>query len=141
MKKIAILLTVQFVMLFSEINAETQQVSDLLQEKLANEVINPYFTALREGNVNEIKKYLSEEMYEKNKVLFEQNKEYPTFLQKYYLGTEFSVERAEMIDGVTIVNVLIEFSNGDSSTSRLKLHKNRDNDGNVVWKIGKPVKE
>jgi hypothetical protein len=40
-------------MLFSWVNAETKQVSFLLQEKLANEVINPYFTALREGNVND----------------------------------------------------------------------------------------
>ena len=141
MKKLLILLTVLFVMLFSEINAETKRVSSLLQEKLASEVINPYFNALREGNVNEIKKYLSEEMYQKNKVLFEQNKEYPTFLQKYYLGAEFSVERAEIIDGVTVVNVLIAFPNGNSSTSRLKLQKNRDKDGNEVWKIGKPVNE
>jgi hypothetical protein len=141
MKKIIIPFTVLLVMLFSWVNAETKQVSFLMQEKLANEVINPYFTALREGNVNEIKKHLSEEMYEKNKVLFEQNKEYPAFLQKYYLGTEVSVERAEIIDGVTVVNVLIVFPNGNSSNSRLKLQKKRDKDGNEVWKIGKPVNE
>src|SRR5215203_3682506 len=49
------------------------------------------FAAFRAGDVRTIKFYLSAEEYARNKVLFEQNKDYPRLLQKFYEGAALRV--------------------------------------------------
>ena len=111
-------------------------MSDTLFSNIVNETVMPFCIALKAGDVSAIKQYLSEDMYKKNKVLLEQNKEYTEFLRNYYQGGEFRVVKAEEIDNKIIVDVVIEFSSGEHRSGKLHLLK----DNHVVsekgnWKI------
>jgi hypothetical protein len=52
------------------------------------------FGALRNGDVQTIKLYLSDQEYGRRKVLFEQNYEYPAFLRNFYRGAAVRVGRS-----------------------------------------------
>ena len=125
--------------LCSQLHAQKIPVSDTLYNKIISETVLPYLSALKEGDVSAIKQYIASEMYEKNKGLLEQNKEYPRFLKNYYKGVEFSFENAEEIDGVVIVNMIITYPNGFRSSNKLRMHKERDANEHEVWKVGEFV--
>ena len=116
--------------------AQEIQMSDTLYNKIVTETVLPYCMALRDGDVSLMKQYLSGDMYEKNRVLLEQNKEYPEFLRKYYQGAQFQVVKAEEIDNNILVNVEIEYPDGRLNFGKLRLGKdNQDIYENGSWKI------
>ncbi len=117
------------VTLSSQLYAQENLMSDTLNN-VVNETVMPFCWALKAGDVTSIKQYLSGNMYEKNKVLLEQNKEYPEFLRNYYRGAGFRVVKAEKIDNKIIVDVDIEFSNSDRRPGKLHLLKD-----SASWKI------
>ena len=123
-------------------SAGADPISDI---EIQDAVILPYFQALKNGAVNEIKKYLSTAMYNEYKSLLEQNKEYPAFLRNYYDNATFSVVRTSEIDGAFEFDVRIEFPNGSQSISTLSVSQEKNVDNAVPddnsWRISaKPFK-
>lgn len=117
-------------------SAEVEPFSDI---EIQNAVILPYFQALKNGAVNEIKKYLSTAMYNEYKSLLEQNKEYPEFLRNYYKDATFSVVRVSEIADEFEFDVQIEFPNGSQSISTLSVSQEKNVDNAVPddnrWRI------
>jgi len=119
--------------------------SEELYQKITIETMNPYFNALKNGDVGAIKLHLSEGMYERYKVLLEKNKDYPQFLRKYYRNVDFLVEKVERIGNDILVSAMIKFSNNESLISKFLLRKEMDDvypDGiSGRWKIVKELSE
>jgi hypothetical protein len=108
-------------------------------DNLLSEIVLPFFSALKAGDVNSIKRYIAGDMYESKKVLLEQNKEYPEFLRNYYRGVEFYTENIAEDSGYIIVDISVEYPNGDCGTAKLYLYQINDlNQGtqeSEIWKI------
>jgi hypothetical protein len=83
--------------------------------------------ALKNGEVDEIKQYLSDDMYEKRRVLLEQNREYPAFLREYYAGAQFSVVEAIREGDDILVGIMINFAGGHRTKTRLRLRNETAN--------------
>lgn len=103
------------------VNLESQNLS------AEEEVLHPFFMALKNGEVDEIKQYLSDDMYEKRRVLLEQNKEYPAFLREYYAGAQFSVVEAVREGDDILVGIMINFAGGHGTKTRLRLRNETAN--------------
>ena len=101
--------------------AEKLPMSDDLYDDLLNELVLPFFRALKAGDVDSIKRYISADMYESKQTLLEQNTEYPEFLRNYYQGVEFYVENIAEKGAYIIVYITIEYPNGDYGSARLYL--------------------
>ena len=105
---------------------------------IQGQTLLPFFEALKNGDVSEIKKHMSLSLYKKNRVLLEENRDYPSFLKDYYSNASFRVVKAEMaITGDDIVfHVSIEFPDGRGSINELKLSRNnRDDLQRDIWVI------
>ena len=70
-------------------------LNDPIYLEIESNVLKPFFEALKNGDVSSLLELISGEMYRNNKVLLEQNEQYPEFLRKYYSGAKFIVEKAE----------------------------------------------
>jgi hypothetical protein len=64
-------------------------------------------------------------MFERNRVLLEQNREYPDFLRKFYDGAQFKVVEVVRNGDIVVANVMIIFKDGYESEVRLQLHRDR----------------
>lgn len=128
--KIIMLLIYFIVVVFTAtpLSAQSADVEPFSDIEIQDTVILPYLNALKNGEVNEIKKYISAAMYNEYKTLLEQNKEYPKFLRNYYKNAKFSVVRASEIDGEVEFDVLIEFPNGSQSIRTLSVSQDNNID-------------
>ena len=107
---------------------------------IQEQTLVPFFEALKNGDISEIKEHMSLVLYGKNRVLLEENRDYPVFLRDYYSDVSFRVVKAEMgITGEDIIfHVSIEFPDGRSSINELKLsRRNRGDLQSHVWVIEK----
>ena len=107
---------------------------------IQQQVLLPFFEALKTGNVSEIKKHMSESLYEKNRVLLEDNADYPDFLRSYYRDVHFRVVKAEtgIADDDIFVHVAFKFSDGSNSVNELKISKRKqDGQQSDTWVIDK----
>ena len=94
------------------------------------------FDALRDGDVQAIKRYLSPVEYARYKVLFEQNKDYPRFLQDYYQGASFRVGQIDSVRSAkdeVIGELVIDFPNGETTITRMRLNRVKGGE----WKVKK----
>jgi hypothetical protein len=94
------------------------------------------FDALRRGDVQTIKLYLSADEYAQYKVLFEQNKDYPRFLRNFYQGANLRVGQLDSVasaENEVIGEFIIDFPGGETMITRMRL--NRDKGGE--WKVKK----
>lgn len=107
--------------------------------EIQDNVVLPFFAALRNGDVNAIKRYISSDMYSTYKRLLEDNKEYPKFLRDYYRDAKFHVERTNKVDDRVEFDVVIEFPDGNRSINKLRVLKKRgrlqDRSGSNNWEI------
>ena len=90
-----------------------------------DEAFQPLFSAMKNGEVGKIKNYISGEMLQRNRVLLEQNREYPDFLRKFYDGAQFKVVKAVRNGDIVVANIMIIFQDGYESEIRLQLHRDR----------------
>lgn len=91
------------------------------------DVVAAYFHAKMNGDVVTMKSYMGGKLYEKRKVLLEQNVNYPDFLREYYAGGDIQVGEAH--DGV--VKVMVQLPDGSIHAHQLVVE--RAPDGN--WRI------
>lgn len=107
--------------------------------KIVNNIVRPYFAALKKGDIKTLKALMAKDMYEERKVLLEQNKEYPDFLRRIYQDANFTVLSAYEKGNYILVNAEITYSDGRKTQSTLYLInennrlKNQTSYGN--WKI------
>lgn len=100
----------------------SQEYLELVQ---TYEALHPFFSAMKNGEVEKIKNYISGEMFEKNRVLLEQNREYPDFLKKFYDGVQFKVVEVVRNGDIVVANIRIIFRDGYENEIRLQLHRDR----------------
>lgn len=101
--------------------AEELLKTDPFYYEIETEILAPFFNALRDGDVDVIKEYISKDVYRKNRRLLDQNKEYPEFLRNYYQGASFHTKSVLLQRDTIIVDVEIQMSSGDSLTEELYL--------------------
>ena len=94
-----------------------------------------YTQALKAGDVEEIKRLLGGRLYEKRRVLLEENTEYSDWLKQYYAGASFSfptgVTSSDQYPG-KLVNVQIQRGNGETVTTNLLMQSPTGSD---KWEI------
>ena len=122
MKKMMIgLCFISFLLVPNILVAEELLKTDPFYLKIETEILLPFFNALKDGNVEALKQYISKDMYRKNRRLLDQNRKYPEFLRKYYQGTSFHT-KSMVLEGDTItVDVGIEKPGGSSLAEELHL--------------------
>lgn len=137
MKKLFVFILIFFFFnIFNPLHAEEMTIKDPLYSDITNTILS-YFTALKDGDINTIKVYISLDIYNKNKALLEQNEKYPEFLRNYYQGAEFEVGKVEKIDDNIIVTVVIKLAKSSLSVISLRLVKesSQGEATNQTWKI------
>lgn len=106
----------------------------------AAKAIYPFFNALKKGDVRSIKKYIDDDLYQKKRVLFEENKKYPEFLRTFYKDAEFQIIRSrQLAERDASVDVRIVFPDSRSEQVNIKMKKeekfSNGVQGNIPWKI------
>ena len=84
------------------------------------------FAAFRAGDVETIKSFLSPEEYARNKVLFEENFEYPAFLRKFYQPATVRIGDIHSILNATddvIAEFIVEFPGGETLNTHMRLSR------------------
>lgn len=136
MKKQCIYLVAVAVLLsnFSVLSAQMVMTNAVIGEITLT--FNSLFNALKKGDVNALKLMLPAEEYAQYKVLFEKNKEYPVFLRNFYQGAKLRIGEVHPVRNSTndvIAEFIVEFSGGETTTTRMRLHGNQQS----KWKIKK----
>ena len=90
-----------------------------------DQAFRPFFTALKNGNLDIIRNHIDGEIYENKKVLLEKNKYYGQFLRKFYRDVEFKVVNVIKEDDGIIVMVKMHRIDGEESTISVKLVKGK----------------
>ncbi len=122
MKKSKLFFSILWMILFCGFSqAQEAPVVDDEYEQVINETVMPFFEALKNGDVISIKQHIAGDMYERSKVLLEQNTEYPQFLRNYYQGVEFYVDDAYRSGNSVLVHIAIEYPNGDYGSGKVYL--------------------
>ena len=94
-----------------------------------------YSTALKYGNIDEIKRHISGDIYRRSKTLLEENKQYGDFLRNFYQEAEFRTGDIETAYDDVIVSLIIRFPTGHESINKLILRKDRVG----TWRIVKEI--
>lgn len=98
-----------------------------LSPSVVRHAFSPMFKALKNGDINTIKQYLSGDELEKNRILLEENANYPEFLRNYYRGADFQIEKVEKKDDADIIiGVRVFFPDGQTGAFDLQLQKIKD---------------
>jgi len=103
-----------------------------------SQVFLSFIDALKTGNVRVLKGLLSEEMYREYRVLLEENKEYPKFLENYYGGAEIQLESTFREGNDLHGRIRVTFSGGDMSVLKISVKKK---DLDAPWRIGRVLSE
>ncbi len=108
--------------------AGVSQSSNEMRE--AESTVVPFLRALISGDVEGMKNYISNEYYDKNRVLLDENTEYPGFLAGYYQGAEVKLKKISMEDGNIVARVKFLFPDKTKSHNAIYLIQEGE-----VWKI------
>ena len=103
-----------------------------------SQVFLDFVDALKTGNVQVLKSLLSEEMYREYRVLLEENKDYPRFLERYYQGAEIKLENISREGNDLHGRMRVTFPGGEMSVLRISVKKK---DSNAPWRIGRVLNE
>lgn len=124
--------------------SEEKSLPPGLLTDVENKTLRPFFNALKNGNVEIIKRYITGEMYEESRILLEENKGYSEFLRERYKDAVFSVKRGVSSDRHLMVDIEVEFPGRGKQISQLRLEESwQENAGKVQaieerrWRISK----
>lgn len=140
MKKIVICFSVLLICLyFSPSFAQSPDLPQKSIEKIVDNIVRPYFVALKNGDIQTLKKLMTKNMYNQRKVLFEQNKDYPDFLRKIYRDANFIIKSASEDGNEILVNAVIKYTDGRQNPLKLYLTSEDNGSGNQTsyggWKV------
>ena len=111
-------------MLFSPFTSEAQEPHD---------VVMAYYQAMKNGDVLAMKSYMGGKLYEKRKILLEQNANYPEFLRNHYERGDIQV--GEVHNGV--VKVMVQFPDGNINAHQLVVEQDSSGQWKIVDEISK----
>jgi hypothetical protein len=140
MRRSIILLTTFAVLVFAwpALQAEEAVQATPTESLEVSQVFLPFIDALKTGNVQVLKSLLSEEMYREYRVLLEENKEYPRFLESYYQGAEIKLENIFREGNDLHGQMRVTFPGGEMSVLKISVKKK---DSNAPWRIGRVLNE
>lgn len=140
MRRSIILLVTFAVLVFSVPALQAQEAVQAtpIESLEVSQVFLPFIDALKTGNVRVLKSLLSEEMYREYRVLLEENKEYPHFLERYYQGAEIKLENIFREGNDLHGRMRITFPGGEMSVLKISVKKK---DSNAPWRIGRVLNE
>jgi hypothetical protein len=105
---------------------------------IQEQVLMPFFNALKNGNIEIIKKHLSPELYSKYRVLLEENMEYAEFLRDYYKDIHLEIVNAKAASRGEGIVFAVSFERGNRLVGTYNLilskPKNANNRGEA-WII------
>lgn len=111
--------------------------SDPRYGEIRNLTVLPYYGALQAGDVASLRRYLSAKRYAANRVLIEQNSEYPDHLRKHLEGAGFELLKLtadEKSESMTAL-VRIYWPNGRETQAVLGLIEEPSGNNDINWKI------
>ncbi len=108
--------------------AGVSQGSNEIRE--AKKTVRSFLQVLMSGDIDGMKKYISKEYYDKNRVLLDENTEYHSFLAGYYQGAKKRIRSINMVDDVIEVEVKMRFLNETRGDFVIYLKRE-----GVAWKI------
>lgn len=112
-KNILICSVIIFFVFCNILHAQEIPKKDSLYRNIKYKTCKRLFRALKTGDVDSIKGYISGDMYERYKVLLEQNEAYPDFLRNFYRDAEFKVSSVVRDADEIFVDIMIDFQGGD----------------------------
>ncbi len=98
-----------FITLHSPAMSEERSLNPALHEEIESRTLRPFFNALKNGNVEVAKRYMTGTMYEEFRVALDVDAGYPDFLREHYKDAVFSVEGGIITDEQVIIDVGIKF--------------------------------
>ena len=110
--------------------SEKDNVSPAMHEEIDSKTFRPFLKALKNGDIEAIKHYLTEEKSEQTGLLElegEEYKEYAEMLINYYRGVVLSIEGIALSEEQIIVDVLMEFPGGARSVTQFYLQEQSRN--------------
>ena len=108
MKRYAPILALSFILL----GFSTSVPAENLQGQICV-ALNPFFQALKAGNMEIIKQYVTGDLYYRKRVLLEENKEYGNFLKKIYRDARFDVLSINQdSNGDVLAEISVMMANG-----------------------------
>lgn len=123
MKRMLFYTLLLFFLPHNPVMSQEKNITPVMLEEIGSKTLRPFFNALKTGNVELIKRYISGKMYEDSQVLLNENQQYPEFLREQYKDAVFSVERGVSTEKGFIVDVSIEFPGGGKRVSQFVLHE------------------
>jgi len=119
--------------------AVDQPLERAAYDTLTNQVIRPFFLALKEGDIETIKRLISKKMYEERKTLLEDNPEYGAFLRRCYKGAEIVPGKAVQSGRGVRFEVSLEYPEGRRDVVPLRIEMEAGPAGNggtgMGWKV------
>ncbi len=140
MKRSIVILTTFAALVFAmpALHAEEAVQASPTESSEVSQVFLDYVDALKTGNVQVLKGLLSEEMYREYRVLLEENKDYPRFLERYYQGAEIQLENIFREGNDLHGRMRVTFPGGDMSVLKISVGKK---DSKAPWTIGRVLNE
>ncbi len=93
----------------------------------------PFLHALKRGDLHRMQARMTPGLYAQYRTLFEQNREYPAFLRKFYRGAKLSAGTLTIGQEDAKAEIPISWSDGRTTTAHVTL--TRDADGR--WKVNR----
>lgn len=109
MKKILICVVFFSFMLSHPAMSGEEGVPPEMLDQIEKRTLQPFFNALKSGDVGALKSIMGGAMYEESRWSLEENVEYPGFLRRHYKDAIFTVEGGIIIDDQVIIDVGIAF--------------------------------
>jgi hypothetical protein len=114
-------LSTSLILLPGTLCAKDLGISENEARDISIEFLEPLFIALKAGDLEAIKESMTDDMYEKYKVLLEKNKKYAMFLRKFYKDANFSITDINIVDNQIDVMIRVEYEDGKASYHNLSL--------------------
>lgn len=130
MKRVLLYILASLLLWHNAAMGEKRELESMQLFEIDDKVFRPFLNALKSGNIEVIKRYLTEKKSEETGLLDlegEERREYSEMLKKYYKGVVFSIERGAASEGQIIVDVAIEFPGGGRSITQFSLQEQKGN--------------
>ena len=101
------------------------------QEPEIMDTVSSYSQALKSGDIGKIKQLITGKFYETNRVLLEENPNYPSFLRKHYDGSKSRILEITHAKDSAHAKIEISFIDGRSEFFIIYLRRVAQN----KWKI------
>ena len=115
-------------MIFTLIGADTLYS---MENQDPAQVFIEYYNALKKGDVDKMMSHLAGNSFLRYKDVLEKDPNYSDFLKSYYDGSTLHISDTVVKDSDAMVEVQIQFSNGNKSISKFHLQKFEGD----IWRI------